>query len=76
MGPVSALENGRGLREAYKGRLGQEEDTADLSGPGGDSEKKILKGKWGAFYFKNLLVSKETRERKLDFLFCSSHKSD
>lgn len=49
----------------------------NLSGPGGDSGgKKDTKGNWEAFYFKILPVSKETRERKLDFLFCNSHKSD
>lgn len=63
--------------ESYKGHLGQEEDTMNLSGPGGDSGgKKDTKGNWEAFYFKILPVSKETRERKLDFLFCNSHKSD
>lgn len=48
----------------------------NLSGTGGDSEKKkILKGNQKDFYFKILLVAKETRERKVDFLFCSFHNT-
>lgn len=66
--------------KSYKVPLGQEEEIVNLCERGGDSEKKrkrifILKGYQEAFYFKFFSVSKETRERKLDFLFCSFHNT-
>lgn len=58
-----------GPERSYKWYLGQEKDSVNLSGPGGDSRgKKILKGNC-AFYFKILLLSEKQGEKnRLSFL--------
>ena len=77
IGNSECPENRMASERSYKRHSGQEEDTVNADQEEIEGRKKrTLKGNQEAFQFNILPVSKETRERILDFFSSSSQNSN